>query len=172
MTKLYRGKRDPRFVRVSRGGLLEDALHQSLARWGAVCAERVLPLFEAANPDDPRPRQAVEAARLWADGKITMMQARGYAVAAHAAARSEDGEAKAAARAAGHAVASAHMADHALGAAYYALKAMEAAYPDESAWIETEKRWQIEALTEDIRELVVDDMRLRGEKFRGMFDPG
>src|SRR5690348_2795436 len=68
--------RDPRFVTIRRGGTLTDADHHLLALWAAVCAEHVLDLFEAAQPEDPRPRQAIEAARAWAHGAITMTQAR------------------------------------------------------------------------------------------------
>ena len=55
--------RDPRLVTVRRGGSLSDVDHRHLARWAATCAERVLPLFQAAEPNDPRPRLAIEAAR-------------------------------------------------------------------------------------------------------------
>jgi hypothetical protein len=36
------------------------------------CAERVLYLFEARHPDDGRPRQAIEIARRYAEGKATV----------------------------------------------------------------------------------------------------
>mgnify|MGYP000996440015 CR=1 FL=1 len=55
--------RDPRFITLCRGGSLTDADHRLLALWAAACAGRVLPLFETANPSDPRPRHAIEAAR-------------------------------------------------------------------------------------------------------------
>jgi hypothetical protein len=35
------------------------------------CAERVLPLFELAHPDDSRPRVAIETARRFANGEAT-----------------------------------------------------------------------------------------------------
>lgn len=56
-------ERDPRLITVRRGGTLTDADHHLLALWAATCAEHVLPLFEAECPDDPRPREAVEAGR-------------------------------------------------------------------------------------------------------------
>jgi hypothetical protein len=34
-----------------------------VALWAASCAEHVLDLFESAQPDDPRPREAIEHAR-------------------------------------------------------------------------------------------------------------
>ncbi|WP_349680547.1 putative immunity protein, partial [Methanoculleus sp. UBA208] len=37
----------------------------TMAAWAADCAERVLPLFEAAYPEDDRPRNAIEACRTW-----------------------------------------------------------------------------------------------------------
>ncbi len=54
---------DPRLVTIRRGGTLTDADHHLLALWAARCAEHVLPLFESARPDDPRPREAIAAVR-------------------------------------------------------------------------------------------------------------
>ena len=77
--------RDPRFVTIRRGGTLTDSDHQLLALWAASCAEHVLDLFESSQPLDPRPRRAIEHARAWARGEVTMTQARsagGHAMAA------------------------------------------------------------------------------------------
>jgi len=166
MKQEYTGNRDPRLVRVQRGGLLDDETHHSLALWAASCAERVLRLFEQQRPDDPRPSEAIGAARAWARGEISMMRAREFAYAAHDAARECTGPASDAARAAGHAVATAHMADHELGAAYYALKAITGARPDS---LQSEREWQKAALSPDIRELVLDDMQRRSKKFHDIF---
>ncbi len=68
--------RDPRFITLRRGGTLKDSHHRLLAQWAAECAEHVLPIFEAVEPLDPRPRRAVEQARAWTRGEITMTQAR------------------------------------------------------------------------------------------------
>lgn len=38
--------------------------------FAALCAERVLPIFETQYPNDDRPRKVIEAARLFADGQI------------------------------------------------------------------------------------------------------
>jgi hypothetical protein len=169
MDMKYKGNRDARFVRISRGGMLDDATHQSLAIWAALCAERVLPLFEKDNPGDERPAEAIDAARAWARGDITMMAARNFAFGAHDAARHTTGAAAEAARAAGHAAATAHMADHELGGAFYALRAIAQANPNDASRLAEEREWQRQALTPDIRELVLDDMRLRAKKFRGIF---
>src|SRR5512146_2993158 len=79
--------RDPRFVTIRRGGTLTDADHRLLALWAASCAEHVLDRFESAQPADRRPRQAIEQARAWVRGEITMTEARTAASHAMAAAR-------------------------------------------------------------------------------------
>jgi hypothetical protein len=167
-----KGSRDPRLVTVRRGGSLEDADHRLLAEWAAACAEHVLHFFEQARPGDERPRQAIEQARAWARGEITMTQARSAAFAAHRAAREASGAAREAARAAGHAVAVAHMADHELGAAAYALRAVRAAADpeDRDDAGRAECRWQRAQLPTEIRDLVLDDQRLRNKKCWSLFD--
>src|SRR5512143_1699445 len=97
--------RDPRFITLRRGGTLTDADHQRLALWAAACAEHVLPLFEAVQPSDPRPRQAIEQARAWVRGETPMMASRAAAGHAMAAARVLKGAARNAAFAAGQAAA-------------------------------------------------------------------
>ncbi|MGC2296885.1 MAG: putative immunity protein, partial [Candidatus Dormiibacterota bacterium] len=97
--------RDPRFVTIRRGGTLTDSDHQLLALWAAACAEHVLDLFESAQPEDPRPRRAIELVRAWARREITMTQARAAAGHAMAAARDLRGAARHAAYAAGQAAA-------------------------------------------------------------------
>src|SRR5437667_5163782 len=118
--------RDSRFVTMRRGGTLTDSNHQLLALWAASCAEHVLDLFESAQPEDPRPRQAIEHARAWVRGEVKMIQARTAAGHAMAAARDLRGAARHAAYAAGQAGAVAHVAAHELGAAAFALKAARA----------------------------------------------
>ena len=86
--------RDPRFITLRRGGTLTDADHRLLARWAATCAEHVLHLFEAAQPSDPRPRQAIAQARAWVRGEITMTQSRAAGGHAMGAARDRRGAAR------------------------------------------------------------------------------
>ncbi len=164
--------RDPRFVTIRRGGTLTDADHHLLALWAASCAEHVLHLFEAVRPDDLRPRHAIDQARAWARGEIRMSEARAAAGAANAAARDLTGAARHAAYAAGQAAAVAHVAAHELGAAAYAIKAARAAAP--AGETETagrlECRWQRQQLPEAIRELVLDDQRLRNDICWSVFD--
>src|SRR5512146_1219476 len=151
--------RDPRFITIRRGGTLTDSDHHLLALWAAACAEHVLPLFESVRPSDARPRHAIEQARAWARGEISMTQARAAGGHAMGAARDLKGAARHAAYAAGQAAVVAHVAAHELGAAAYAIKAVRAAAPEgegERAGI-LECRWQREQLPEAIRELVLDD---------------
>jgi hypothetical protein len=155
--------RDPRFITVRRGGTLQDDNHRLLALWAAACAEHVLHHFESAQPLDPRPRRAIEQTRAWARGEIKMSQSRDSAGHAQAAARELSGAARHAAYAAGQAAAVAHVSAHELGAAAYAIKAERAAAAqDESeAAGRLECRWQRAQLPPEIRELVLDDERLR-----------
>ncbi|HEX2206398.1 MAG TPA: hypothetical protein VHG93_01890 [Longimicrobium sp.] len=164
--------RDRRFITIRRGGTLTDSDHRLLALWAAACAEHVLPLFEAVQPSDPRPRRAIEQARAWVRGEVKMMQARAAGGAANSAARPLRGAARFAAYAAGQAAVVAHVAAHQLGAAAYAIKAARAAAPNgrgESAG-RLECRWQREQLPEAVRELVLDDQRLRNDICWSVFD--
>jgi len=79
--------RDPRLVTIRRGGTLTDSDHHLLALRAASCAEHVLDLFEPAWPEDPRPRQAIQRARAWVRGEVTMTQARAAGGHAMGAAR-------------------------------------------------------------------------------------
>jgi hypothetical protein len=168
--------RDPRLITIRRGGTLTDSDHHLLALWAAACAEHVLHLFAAAKPSDARPRYAIEQARAWARGEITMSQARAAGGHAMAAARGLSGAARYAAYAAGQAAVVAHVAAHELGAAAYAIKAARAAVPQGAPDGESERtarrecRWQRDQLPDAIRDLVLDDQRLRNEICWSVFD--
>ena len=165
--------RDPRFITIRRGGTLTDSDHHLLASWAAACAEHVLHFFESAKGSaDSRPRHAIEQARAWVRGEITMSLARAAAGAANAAARDLSGAARHAAYAAGQAAAVAHVAAHELGAAAYAIKAARAAAPEgegESSG-RLECRWQRDQLPDAIVDLVLDDQRLRNDICWLVFD--
>ena len=165
-------KRDPRFITVRRGGTLRDADHHLLAIWAADCAQHVLPLFEEMQPNDDRPYRALQLARAWARGEITMTQARTAAGHAMAAARVISGAAREAAYAAGQAAAVAHVAAHELGAAAYAIRAARAAANeserDEAGRLECQ--WQRAQLPSEVRALVLDDQKLRNEICWFVFD--
>jgi hypothetical protein len=148
---------------------------KALATWAAECAERVLPLFEQARPEDDRPRKALEVCRTWVrTGIFSMAEIRGASLAAHAAARDlKDGSkehdaAHFAARAAGQAVATAHVTQHAYGAAYYALKAVAAANPEQTeAKVIEEREWQSQRLPEKLRQEMMERIIIQ-RKRRGV----
>jgi hypothetical protein len=157
--------RDPRFITIRRGGTLTDEDHRLLALWAATCAEHVLHLFENAQPSDTRPRLAIDRVRSWARGESRFLEVSAAVGPANASARDLRGPARFAAYAAGQAGAVAHVAAHELGAAAYAIKAVRAAAPaseaDDAGRLEC--RWQREQLPDAIRDLVLDDQRLRNE---------
>jgi len=134
--------------------------------------QHVLDRFESARPQDPRPRQAIEQARAWVRGEISMTQARTAGGHAMGAARDLSGAARHAAYAAGQAAAVGHVAAHELGAAAYAIRAAWAAAPgdDHDAAGHLECQWQRAQLPHEIRELVLDDERLRNELCWFAFD--
>ncbi len=157
--------RDPRLITIRRGGTLTDADHHRLAIWAADCADHVLHHFERVRPDDDRPRRAIALARAWSRGEVSMTESRTSAGHANAAARDLRGAARYAAYAAAQAAAVAHVAAHELGAAAYAIKAAQAAAPAaerESAG-RLECRWQRDELSHEIRDLVLDDQRIRND---------
>jgi hypothetical protein len=156
--------RDTRFITIRRGGTLTDYDHRLLALWAAACAEHVLHLFESVQPSDPRPRQAIAKIRAWTGGEIRMPESRAAGGHAMAAARELSGAARHAAYAAGQAAVVAHVAAHELGAAAYAIKAARGAAPGcEGQAGRLECQWQREQLPDAIRELVLDDQRLRND---------
>jgi hypothetical protein len=164
--------RDPRFITIRRGGTLTDENHHLLATWAADCAEHVLHLFEQARPGDDRPRRAIELGRAWARGEISWWDARAAGGHANAAARDLRGAARHAAYAAGQAAAVGHVAAHELGAAAYAIRAVQAAAaPDRVVEAcRAECRWQREQLPGAVRDLVLDDQRLRNALCWFVFD--
>jgi len=150
---------------------LADSDHHLLALWAASCAEHVLHFFESDESQDARPRQAIEHARAWVRGEVTMTQARREdmqwaqpetCVEQHGMPPTRCGQAGAVA----------HVAAHELGAADYAIKAARAAAPkgESEAAGRLECRWQRDQLPEAIRELVLDDQRLRNEICWSVFD--
>lgn len=165
-------ERDARFITIRRGGTLTDADHRLLALWAADCAEHVLDLFEVVRPSDGRPRHAIEQIRAWVRGEVSMTQSRTAAGHANAAARDLAGAPRFAAYAAAQAAAVAHVAAHELGAAAYAIKAAQAAAPAAEAEIvrHRECQWQRDQLPPTIRDLVLDDQRLRNPICWSVFD--
>ncbi|MGZ4508122.1 MAG: putative immunity protein [Blastococcus sp.] len=165
-------ERDPRLITIRRGGTLTDDHHRLLADWALVCAEHVLQLFEERQPEDSRPRDAIDAGRAWIRGEVRMGEAREAAFRANAAAREMADPAKFAALSAGQAAAVPHVAAHDLGAAAYAIRAAGASVPPDDAARarETEREWQRERLPAAVRDLVLDDQRRRSDICWHVFD--
>jgi len=169
---IFTEPRDPRFITIRRGGSLTDDKHRLLAQWAATCAEHVLHYFEEEQPGDDRPRRAIEQINVWVRGEIKMSQARAAGGHAMAAARELSGAARYSAYAAGQAAVVAHVPAHELGAAAYAIRAVQAK-SSENESVEAGRReckWQREQLPDEIRELVLDDQRLRNHMCWSVFD--
>ena len=103
---------------------------RTLRLFAADCAEHTLHFFERDYPNDDRPRKAIEAARLFAEGKIDAAAGDAAGDAARAAAGAAAGDA---ARAAAWAAAR----DAAWAAAWAAAR--DAAW--DAAWA-AERKWQ------------------------------
>lgn len=126
---------------------------QELIRWTAACARRLLPVFSAERPDDPRPREALDGAVQFADGQLAVGKMRKLAFGCHAAAREASGDASTAvARACGQAVAVAHMAGHSRELARYTKKALA------GTELARELEWQRAHVPERFREYVYPNL--------------
>lgn len=132
---------------------LTESERRLVAAWAADCAEHVLPVFEAAAPDDGRPRALVERTRAFARGELgTAEGIRLRFAGGVGAAEVADRAATAAARSAGQAAAVCHMGAHALGAAAYAVVAARLAHPDAADDAgRQELDWQVARATPEVR---------------------
>ena len=151
---------------------LSEADRRAVAAWAADCAERVLPIFEAAAPGDGRPRNLLARTRAFARGELDVAEGiRRRFAGGVPAGEVRDPAAAAAARAAGQAAATPHMAAHALGAAASAAKAAGLAAPDRTNAISEEVRWQLDHMSAAVRAA----LRLLppvGENSAGPLGPG
>ncbi|QAA21439.1 putative immunity protein [Sporolactobacillus terrae] len=128
---------------------LQTVSQKIAALWAVQCAEHVICYFDQERPKDNRPRKAVDAARAWARGRISIADARKTAFAAHAAARAAKSDAAiAAARSAGQAAATAHMTGHAIHASTYAAKSVFHATDGDLKAVDQERMWQYDRLCE------------------------
>lgn len=118
-----------------------------MARWALVCAERVLPLFEADEAAEKEIQDAVARTRAYSAGEgIAADEISKRLIAVKAAKEAITPAGAAAARAVAQAAAVAHMGAHALGAAAYAAKAVSLAHQDQPERVEEEIRWQVAQL--------------------------
>lgn len=107
--------------------LAESQSKRTLCLWSiAYAQEHLLQIFEQSYPDDSRPRNALENAHGWLEGRVRFAEAKKTNNGAHNAATDAQGNpaAQAAARAIAHASLSIHVSAHALGIAFYGSAAI------------------------------------------------
>ena len=99
--------------------------HRTLVLWALALAEETVALLEQRYPEECRPRIALEAAWLWASGKIKMREAQRRILDCHAVAKElTSREDIALCHAVGQACGVVHAAGHALGYPIYELSAI------------------------------------------------
>ena len=127
---------EPRAIVLSTRDLRE------VTRYAAECAQPVLEIFQSAHPSDSRPRDAVEAAWMFARGgergkalRVTAWAALKAARDANTAPASDAARAAMSAASAAylHPLADDHQVKHILGAAAYAARAAERLAGDDPA---------------------------------------
>ncbi len=151
---------------------LSEADRRVVAMWAADCAQRVLGIFEAEAPADPRPREAIARTRAFARGELEVAEEIRRRFVGGAAAREVTAPgAVAAARAAGQAASIAHMGAHALGAAAYAAKAAGMAAADGPEAVRGEIRWQLAHMPPGVR-AALRQLPPVGENRSGPLGPG
>lgn len=105
--------------------LLRETSHRAAVLWALELAEETVCLLEEKYPDEPRPREALLAARAWTAGKVKMRFAQQKILACHALAKElASAEDVALCHAVGQACAVVHTAGHALGYPVYELTAI------------------------------------------------
>jgi hypothetical protein len=118
------------------------------------CAEHVLPIFEAAHPEDKRVRMCIEMTRLYQRGETSKEELERARHAAACAAYTYAANAAAATAIAAIAAAAAAYAAEAAYAAAYAAAAYAAAYAAAAyaAAYVNERAWQVTELAQIVKE--------------------
>lgn len=107
--------------------LVQSQSKSTLIQWAVTYSEQVMiPLWKKYHPDDPRPMEALEAARLWVKGVIKLPTAKTVILYCHKAAREVEGNlvAQGAARAIAHSASTIHSARHSIGLVLYGALAI------------------------------------------------
>ncbi len=105
--------------------LFREQSHRTMVLWALDVAAESVAKLEEKYPDESRPREALEAARAWAEGKIKMRLAQRKILDCHAFAKEIDSkEDIALCHAIGQACAVVHTAGHAIGYPIYELSAI------------------------------------------------
>lgn len=109
--------------------LLPEQDHRAIALWAFDLAEEAVSRLEEKFPGEQRPRNTLEASRLWAAGEIKMPQAKREILNCHAAAKEiSDPEGIALFHAVGQACSVVHTAGHAMGFPIYEMTAIVQRY--------------------------------------------
>ena len=99
--------------------------HRVMVLWALELAAESVAELEEKYPDETRPREALEAARAWAEGKIKMRLAQRKILNCHAFTKELDSKVDIAlCHAVGQACAVVHTAGHAMGYPMYELSAI------------------------------------------------
>ena len=107
--------------------LAETQSKRTLCLWSIQYAQKhLLPIYECAFPGDLRPRNALENANGWLEGRVKFTDAKDTNNGAHNAATEAERNpaAKAAARAIAHASLTIHVSAHCMGIAFYGAAAI------------------------------------------------
>ena len=129
--------------------LFREQSHKTMVLWALDLAAESVAKLEETYPNETRPREALEAARAWAEGKIKMRLAQRKILSCHAFAKEIDSkEDIALCHAIGQACAVVHTAGHAMGYPMYELSAIVYQFGVENCAdaVERRKREYIEKL--------------------------
>lgn len=114
----------------------------TLAHWAVDYAQGILlPIWKKFDPQDTRPEGALDSARKWLSGEITLPEAKAQILLCHEAARESQRNpaAQAAARAIGQSASTIHSARHCIGLPLYgALAVAYDALGTKASWAELE----------------------------------
>ena len=149
--------RDKNWVLEHRGGSLKIDQQKQLMKWALECVNHLLPLLNGSINE--KITNAITVGNNWITGKATTGDAIKSAREIIKYVRTLNNELEILiTRAAGQAVATAHMADHSMGPVYYGIKAIKI----NGGSIDSEIKWQIEQLPNNIKELVLNGLKNKG----------
>ena len=121
--------------------LIEQQNHRAMALWALELSEEAVRVLEEKYPDETRPREALNASKLWAFGEIRMREAQRKILDCHGFAKEIDSlEDIALCHAVGQGCAVVHTAGHAMGFPMYELTAIVRKYGIETAKEAVENR--------------------------------
>ncbi len=105
--------------------LIRQQNHRTIVLWALEFAEEIVWELAEKYPEESRPRSALEAARLWASGKIKMPEAQREILNCHALAKElPSPQDRARCHAVGQACSTVHTIGHAIGLPLYELTAI------------------------------------------------